>query len=203
MTEEDTRELEYRTAEVVGLSFPKRTIELIVMPYEQEAVVEHRGRLITEIVSRGAFEGIDTRPRRVTVNRDHDVTRTIGRAVAFHPSREDGLVAEVRISQTDLGEETLTLADDGILDASAGFMPKMDRDGTVHEEWPNRNYRRLNKVWLGHIAMTPDPAYVGAKVLAVRSATSTEPRSDVSTPNLDRLKALIRDDRYAALELGR
>jgi hypothetical protein len=75
------------------------------MPYEKEAVVAYRGRLVREIVSRGAFDGLGTRPGRVKLNRDHDVTRTCGHAVAFHPSRTEGLVAELYVSKTDLGDK--------------------------------------------------------------------------------------------------
>ena len=134
------------------------------MPYETETVVEHRGRMVREIVSRGAFDGIERRANRVRVNRDHDVTRTVGRALTFFPSRDEGLVAELRIAQTELGDETLALADEGILDASAGFMPMPDG-----ETWPDRNLRRVDKAWLAHIAMTPDPAYETANVLSVRT----------------------------------
>lgn len=184
--------VEHRTAVVTDVSFPDRTVELIVMPYEREAIVRHEGRVIREVCSRGAYDGIERRANRVRVNRDHDVTRTIGRAIAFHPSREVGLVAELRIARTDLGEETLTLADEGLLDASAGFAPM---PGGV--EWEGRQLRRLTKVWLAHIAMTPDPAYVDANVLAVRTA---EPGSELqpvsATPRLDEVRAWLATTRY-------
>jgi HK97 family phage prohead protease len=193
-----TGTLEYREASLVSVSFPDRTIELIVMPYETETGVIEKGKRFTEIVSRGAFDGIERRANRIRVNRDHDVTRTVGRALALHPSRDEGLVAELRIAQTQLGDETLALADEGILDASAGFLPMPNG-----ETWEGRDRRRLTKLWLGHIAMTPDPAYETARVLAVRSQSLPEATGGVSTPNLDKLFSLIREDRYASLELGR
>lgn len=176
-------ELEFRTAQPLGVSWPKRTIELVVMPYEVEAHVLHRGRLITEVCSRGAWDGIERRANRVRANRDHDLTRTVGRALTFHPSRELGLVAELRISQTLLGDETLALAADEVLDASAGFYPM-----SGGETWETRDRRRLTKCWLDHVALTPDPAYEGAHVLAVRSADAG-PSSPAATPVLDRLLA--------------
>jgi HK97 family phage prohead protease len=175
--------LEIRSAQLADVSFPRRLIELVVMPYESETVVPHEGRLIREVCSRGAFDGIERRANRVRVNRDHQVTRTVGRAVAFHPSREVGLVAELRIAQTPLGDETLTLAEDGILDASAGFA--IFPGG---ESWPERDLRRLSRVWLGHVAMTPDPAYADAQVLAVRSHDEPEPVAS-GTPRLDEVRA--------------
>jgi HK97 family phage prohead protease len=177
--------LEWRTATQVGVSWPKRRIDLIVMPYESEATVEHQGRMITEICSRGAYDGIERRPNRVVaVNRDHQVERTVGKAVTFHPNHEDGLFAELRISATALGDETLALAEDEVLSSSAGFAP-------LDEKWEGRDRRRLVKCWLGHIAMTPDPAYTDARVLAVR-ARSEPP----ATPNLDRVRAWLLEDRY-------
>jgi HK97 family phage prohead protease len=194
MTDErmPTGELEFRTATQLGVSFPNRTIELIVMPYGEETLVPYKGRLVTEIVEAGAFDGIERRANRVRVNRDHDVTRVVGRAVALHPSRSEGLVGELRIAQTDLGDETLALADEGILDASAGFLPMPGG-----EAWPTRAYRRLSKLWLGHIAMTPDPAYQGAAVLAVRSVAGVEPgEQPPPRPNLDRVRAWQLEERY-------
>ena len=102
-------ELWIRAATQMDVSFPDRTIELVVMPYEEMTIVEHHGRMVEEIVTRGAFAGLERRPNRVKVNRDHDVTRTCGRTMAFHPSRTEGLVAEIRIANTALGQETLEL----------------------------------------------------------------------------------------------
>lgn len=179
-----------RTAEVVGVSFPERLIELIVVPYEQETLVPWEGRMVGEIFSRGSFTGIEHRVNRIRVNRDHQLARTVGRAVALHPSRDEGLVAEVRIAKTDLGEETLTLAEDECLDASAGFLPMAN--GMT---WETRSRYRISRAWLGHIALTPEPAYEGARVLAVRSS-SQAPNS--RTPNLDQALAWRVQDRLAS-----
>lgn len=206
-----TEEIEFRVAQLADVSFPNRTLELIVMPYETETTIAERGRLFTEIVSRGAFDGIESRNARVRVNRDHDVTRTVGRAVTFHPSRDEGLVAELRIANTDLGTETLSLADEGCLDASAGFglLRKNGRTGPVvpnAETWETKDRRRLNHLYLAHIALTPDPAYETAQVLAVRSEalSETPTGTPVATPNLDvlelerwRQELAVLDARYS------
>jgi len=195
MTDErPSGELRIRAAQVVGVSFPQRTMELVVIPYETETLVPHpkgEPRMITEIVSRGAFDGVNRRANAVRVNRDHDITRTVGRAVTLHPSRAEGLVAEIRISRTVLGDETLALADDGVLDASAGFAP-IPPTGEV---WETRNRCRIAKGWLGHIALTPDPAYEDAKVLAVRSAQIV-----AATPNLESLEIERLRAEYAAID---
>jgi HK97 family phage prohead protease len=190
-------DIEIRSAQTVGVNFPKRTVELVVMPYESETEVPYRGRMIQEIVSRGAFDGISASRRRVSVNRDHVIPDVIGKAIAFHPSRAEGLVAEIRISATD--DDSLIKASEGLLDASAGFQLK--RNEPKAEVWENRNRRRLNHLWLHHIALTPDPAYEEARVLAVRTAAEgpQEPRSAAATPNLDVVRGWLLDERYARL----
>jgi HK97 family phage prohead protease len=186
-------QIEYRSATQVGVKFPERLIELIVMPYETETRVMHHGRLVREIVTRGAFDGLDANHRRVTVNRGHVTDNLVGRAVRFDPDWPAGLFAEVRIAPTDYGTETLTLAAEGLLDASAGF-GVMD-DG---EQWPERGLRRLTKLWLDHIAMVPDPAYETANVLAVREQQPTE--EAIARPNLDVIRGWRLADRYAMIE---
>jgi HK97 family phage prohead protease len=158
--------IEHRTAQRLEVK-SGRTIEVVVMPYERETVVAHKGRMIREICSRGAFDEVDRQSNRIHVNRDHNVERLVGRAERFHPHRSEGLVAELRIARTELGDETLALAADGCLDASAGFavMPHGER-------WEQRDRRRLTRAWLDHVALTPDPAYQDARVLGVRSAPS-------------------------------
>jgi len=205
-------EIEYRQAEVAQVNFPARTIELVVMPYERETTIVAGNDSFTEIVSRGAFDGVEQRTSQVKVNRGHVLDAVVGKTLALHPSREEGLVAEIRISRTELGEETLVLAEDGILDASAGFglMRKQGRTGQVvpHAEvWESRGRRRLNHLFLHHIAMTPDPAYEDARVIAVRGAVSPQDatKAPEGTPNMDRYRLdVLRaysaslDKRYAS-----
>jgi HK97 family phage prohead protease len=200
-------ELEVRTSQVADVSFPKRMIELIVMPYESETTIERPHRTWTEIVSRGAFDGVELRTSQIKVNRSHRIDQPVGKTLALHPSRREGLVAELRISETPLGDETLTLADDGVLEASAGFsvLRKNGRTGAVvpgAEVWETRSRRRLNRLFLGHIAMTPEPAYDGARVLAVRTTThDAEEDAGAATPNLDRLQ--LESWRTLAADLDR
>jgi len=195
MTEMPAGELRFRAAQQIGVSFPKRTIELIVMPYDAEALVPYDGRMVTETIARGAFDGIERRANRIRVNRDHQLERTVGRATALYPAREEGLVAEIRIARTPLGDETLALADEEILDASAGFLPIMPGG----EVWQTRTRVRVVKAWLGHIAMTPDPAYETARVLAVRNA-ETAPVERPPTPNLDAIRAWRLEQEYDRLQ---
>lgn len=179
--------------ETVGVSFPKRTIEVIVTPWEREAEVDDYGRgVVTEVFSRGAYDGIETRPNRIRVNRDHVRERTVGRALTFSPNRDDGLHAELKIADTLLGDETLQLAAEDCLDASAGWKPM---PGGLR--WEGRNRVRVTKAWLGHIALVPDPAYEGARVLAVRGdGGAVEPVLVVpATPHRDEIQAWLFEQR--------
>ena len=125
------------------------------------------------------------RANRVKVNRDRDYQRTIGRAVGLHPSRTEGLVAELRIAKTALGDETLALADDHSLEGSVGFavMPGGER-------WlEGRSRRRLERLFLEHIAMVPEGAY-DAQVIDVRGAVQVDIGA-AATPNLDEVLAWL------------
>lgn len=173
------RTIEFRSVTEMGVRWPDRTIDMVVMPYNVEAQVVVHGRGVVESCAPGAFDGCERRANRVKVNRDHDPHRTVGRAATLHPSNVEGLVAELRIAQTPLGDETLALADDLSLEASVGFavMPG-------GETWlEQRARRRLTRCFLDHVALVPEGAYEG-RTLAVRSAVD-ESAPRVHTTNLD------------------
>lgn len=196
MTDEPLKApIEYRSAEVAGVNFAQRIIELVAVPYEQEALVEWRGDLWRETFDRGSFDGIEKRPNRVRANRDHDKTRTVGKAVAFHPSRQEGLITELRIAKTPLGDETLALADEDVLSASIEFAARM-RDQLIDKH--NRT-RRIRRAFLDGIAMVPDPAYDGAQVLSVRGAVGSPDANFpklAETPALDELQTWLASRRH-------
>src|SRR4029450_11892311 len=181
-------------SEVIGVSFPQRRIELVVMPYETETEIVEPGRRYTEIVARGAFDGIQRRTRKINVYSDHrvGVDSTLGKTLNLYPNRDEGLIADVLISKAR--EDVLIMADEGLLDASAGFAVM-----TGGEEWRDRSHRRLTRLWLGHIALTPEPAYEAARVLAVRQAEPTA-ETAAATPNRDRLRIAELKARYADID---
>ena len=172
--------VEFRSVPDMGVRWTDRVIELVAMPYDADAGVIVHGRPVIESCAPGAFDGCERRANRVKANRDHDPLRTVGRAVALHPSRVEGLVTELRIAKTALGDETLALADDQSLEASVGFA--VMRGGEVWTE--QRSRRRLTKCFLDHVALVPEGAYDG-RVLAVRSNAADEAQVRVPTPNLD------------------
>jgi HK97 family phage prohead protease len=188
--------LRFRSGAQLGVSFPQRLVEVVVSPYEEPALVEYRGRMVSETIARGAYNGIQRRAgsNGVRANRDHDITRPCGKVIAFHPSRDEGLVAEIKMSKTQLGDETLELCDDGVLGVSAGYLPKNPL--TDSEQWQGRNRVRILKAWLGHVAFTAEPAYEGARVLAVRTAGQPPEPERIATPNLDIVRGFLLTDRY-------
>jgi phage head maturation protease len=177
--------IEYRSTTELGVDFKGRTIELVAMPYDADAAVVVHGRPVVESCAPGAFDGCERRANRLKVNRDHDFLRTVGRATALHPSRTEGLVAELHIARTPLGDETLGLAADQALEASVGFAVMGGG-----EQWlEQRTRRRLTRLFLDHIAMVPEGAYEG-RVLSVRDAQqAAEPLEPVPTPHLDEVLA--------------
>lgn len=190
-------EVEVRSATSLEVRFDERMIEIVAVPYgEVSHRAEYRGRQISEIFQRGAFEGVQMRARSFPVLRAHDVERPLGWVRKFKPREERGLVAELGpISRTRDGDDALELAADGLLGASVGFsvLPGGER-------WtPDRSSRMVTKAWLRHIALTGEPAYPGAKVLSVRSAAAArvEAPPGSATPNLDRVLAEMMAARYS------
>jgi HK97 family phage prohead protease len=189
------RVVEVRSAASLEVRFDERVIDVVAVPYGEHAIIEYRGRAVDETIERGAFEGIQMRARDFPkVNRAHDRERPIGWVRRFKPRDERGLVAELSISRTREGDDSLELAADGLLGASVGFavLPGGER-------WTlDRRSRTVTKAWLDHLALTGDPAYKSAKVIAVRSADPIVPLPDgrLPTPNLDEVLAWMRSPEY-------
>jgi phage head maturation protease len=182
----------FRSSTVADVNFSQRIIEVIAAPYDEETVVPWRGEAWREMFLRGAWDGIEKRPNRVRANREHDKSRTVGKVVNFWPSRQEGLVAAVRIAQTPLGDETLALANEDCLGCSVGYAAR-GRDVEL-DKTSRPGLRRVKRAFLDHLAFDPDPFYAGATVLSVRSASAPAvdlaPR--VETPALDELIAWQR-----------
>ena len=155
----------YAGVKVGDVDFAQRLITVIAAPYDEPARVEYRSELWNELFIRGAFDSVTGSPHRVRVNRDHNKSRTVGKVTQFWPDRPEGLVAEVRMAKTPLGDETLALADDDCLSASVGF--GVLASGQVLDRATMT--RRITTAYLDHLAFVESPAYVGAQVLSVRA----------------------------------
>lgn len=181
--------LEFRAASVSGVNFDQRVITLLAVPYNEEATIEYRGEQWLETFLPGSFDGLEGRPNRVRANRDHDKSRTVGKAVNFWPSREDGLVADIRIAPTALGDETLALADEDMLSPSVGF-------GVLgSDQILERPYRKIKRAFLDHVSFVETPAYASAKVIGVREGEEEVRAADLPkliTPKLDEVMAWLK-----------
>lgn len=177
----DVVEVDERTASVDNVNEEQRIITVIACPYEQATEVLYHNEPWREVVSRSAFAGIQ-RKNKIRVNREHDRALTVGKVVGYYPERPEGLVIDTYIAQTPLGDETLKLARDGILDGSVGM-----RVAASDQVLDRRNRtRRINRAYLDHFAFTADPAYEGAQVLSVRANPTGLVAPRPATPELDR-----------------
>jgi HK97 family phage prohead protease len=173
--------IEFRKAHTGAVDFAQRTIEVRVLPYDEEIDVEFQGKMMRERVDPGSFKHIDPKATRITVNRDHDYGRTVGRIVELR-DEPSGAVGVTKISNTLLGDETLQLAEDRVLGASVGM--GVSRSGME----VRGGLRRIFRVdVLDHVALLPNPAYAGAEVLDVREA---QPAPDVAMPNLEEVLSI-------------
>lgn len=177
--------IEFRAANVDGVNFSERIITVVAVPYGKPANVMYRNEIWHEFVEPGAFDGVAASPHRVRANRDHDGSRIVGKAVQMHLTDPRGLIAEIKIAKTVLGDETLALADDECLSSSIGF--RCAPSG--YQSHRPTMTRRIKSGYLDHIAFVANPAYPDAEVISVRlddlpDAATLDP---LHTPELDRL----------------
>lgn len=174
-----------RSAAIDDVAFGKREITFIAVPYGVEAIVpDWRPQATREKFMGGSFDGIESRTRSITLNRDHSHERVIGAARGFNTKDPRGLIATFKVSNTPLGDESLQLAADGVLHASIEFGAR-SQDAAIKD-----GVMTFYRAFLRHVGLTPDPAYEGADVLNVRTG---EPITDTPTPNLDIAAALLRE----------
>jgi phage head maturation protease len=179
-----------RAAAIDDVAFGKREITLIAVPYNEEAAVpDWQPEADRESFMPGSFEGIESRTRQITLNRDHSRERVIGSGLSFDTKHQRGLLSTFKVSKTPLGDESLQLAADGVLRASISFSAR-SQDMAVKD-----GVMRFYRAFIGHVALTPEPAYAGADVLNVRTG---ETLADTPTPNLDLAAAILREMESAA-----
>jgi HK97 family phage prohead protease len=155
-------ELRSAATETVDVDQATRIIRVICVPWDSPTTVQFRGAVWRESFSPGAFDGIDRSGTGVRVNRGHDRGRTVGKVISFDPSDTRGLIAEIRIARTVLGDESLALAEEGCLSCSIGFM--IPAGGEQLD--PRTRSRRIVRAELDHVALVEDPAYQDASVLS-------------------------------------
>ena len=180
--------VEIRSATLTSVDFEERVIEILAVPYDEEAVVPYAGQMLVETVAPGAFDGIETRAEHVSANRDHNYERTFGKVVSYRTDDPAGLRATIYVSDTPLGSETLRLAADGVLKPSVGMLFRRS------DQVLKKGSRRIKRAFLDHVSLVPNPAYRGAGVLAVRQERGLpveEQPPPAPTPNLDKVLQML------------
>ena len=168
--------------------YEERVIEILAVPYNEEAAVPYAGQMLLETVAPGAFDGIETRAEHVSANRDHNYERTFGKVVSYRTDDPAGLRASIYVSNTALGDETLRLAADGVLKPSVGMLFRRS------DQILKRGSRRVKRAFLDHVSLVPNPAYRGAGVLAVRQEQRLQVEEETPpapTPNLDKVLQML------------
>jgi len=182
-----------RAAVEHDVRFAERIIDTLAVPYDVAVDIVDAYGTYAETIVRGAFEGVEKRSRRVKVLRDHAPQRAVGRCTHIDSDAEQGLLASMLIARTDLGDETLALAAEGVLDVSICARPLPGGD-----DWTvTRDAVRRTKLFLEELSLVVVGAYgeVGAGVLAVRAAA---PAGSV-TPHLDAVRAWRAEVRYSRI----
>lgn len=144
----------------------RRIIELIAVPWEQEAPVVVRGESWREVFTRGAFDAQSG--ATIRVNREHERGRTVGKVVEMDPGHASGLHATVKVANTEAGDEVLALASEDMVSASIGYGVRSPSDVQMDRQ---TRLRRVNRAFLDHLSLVESPAFAGAQVLAVRGQT--------------------------------
>lgn len=182
------------------VDFKQRVIEIIAVPWGQEAEVHWRGEQWREVFERGAFDGIEDHAGRVPVNREHTRGDTVGKVVSLDPYDDRGLIASVKVARTLRGDETLQLAAEGMIGASVGYFVKRGSDVLLNR---SAMLRRVKRAFLDHLSMVEAPAYAGAVPVAVREGSLADVAGEpLRTPVLD---TFANDDvfSWAAGRVGR
>lgn len=149
-----------------------RTVDVRVVPYGVPAEVSDDGRTFyREEWTAGCFDDqlVAGHRLKVLLNFEHQrgIANVVGKGVALR-SQPDGLHGTFRMSETQDGDKALELVRDGILDSVSleAYAKKSVRtvDGVL---------RRV-KAHLHNVALCRTPAFVDAKVLAVREQDEQE-----------------------------
>ena len=192
---DDRKVVEWRSAEMQDVKFPTRTITVLAAPYERPTdMVVYRGRQYVETFARGAFDGIESRPKQVAVNREHVKGTTVGKVDRFDPHTSEGLVAEIRVANTPAGDEVLQLAEERMVWPSVGFYIKRPSD----QELNNRSdpgQRWIKRAFIEHVSLVENPAYADADIVSVRSDQAADIAAaalpQLVTPRLDEWTAYL------------
>lgn len=147
---------------------PTRTISGIAVPYGEVATVLDGTQVMFE---QGALP-VDGKAPKLFMY--HDSTQPVG-IVTAREDTDAGMLFQAKISTTAAGDEALTLAMDGVLDAvSVGVNPtdyRFNDDGVMIVKAAD---------WI-ELSLVPVPAFAGATITDVAAAASPDATEPTST----------------------
>lgn len=154
-------------ADVVVRSRQERLIGLRLFEWEEEAQI---GPRLRERIARSALR--DVNPSDVRLRSVAHGSEPVGRGVTLDMNDPAGPYLECRVSRTTRGDDLLAMVEDGLIGgASIEFYdaepPTNDGDLIVR-----------NAIDLRGVAVVEQPAYAGARVLAVRDVDADGDASD-------------------------
>lgn len=162
-------------AVLADVDMKQRLIDLVAVPWNQEAEVFERGEFWHEVFRRGAFDGLEDHVGRVRVNREHKIGDTVGKLVWADPQAEAGLIVRAKIGRTERGDETLALAEEDMISPSVGY--RINHPNDIHHDRRTR-LREVVRAFLDHLGLVEAPTFTEARVLAVRA----KDEADVDPP---------------------
>lgn len=186
-------EILLRNSTLTNVDRKLRLIDLIAVPWGEEADVYWRDAMWRESFERSAFDGIEAHAGRIRVNREHVKGDTVGKVIEFDPRHDMGLWTRVKIVETPRGDETLALADEDMISASVGYRIKQPIDVQVNKRAMTR---RVLRAFLDHLGMVESPAYSGAQVLAVREEQSGLAVADGPLPETPLLDDVMNSETF-------
>ena len=150
---------------------PRRTLAGLALPYNVEATVNDGTKVM---FMPGSLNASDKMPKLYL---NHDSTKAVGILTALVDT-PGGMMYEARISETELGNEALVLAADGVLDAvSVGVNPtrfSYDEKGTMI----------IEKADFQELSLVPYGAFPGASVDRV-AASQGIPQDEQEVVNIE------------------
>jgi hypothetical protein len=162
-----------------------RVLEGVAVPY---GTVTMKGPYPGgERFSRGSFKrSVKNQASRLPkLFRNHDHGQAVGTAVSMRDT-DEGLVASWRIADTPAGNAVLQEVREGVLDSlSVGFQ-------AVREEAVD-GVREIREARLLEVSLTPMPAYDGAVVMSLRTASEPiiAPRPEIDPDLILRIGDLV------------
>lgn len=148
-----------------------RIVSGIAVPFNSPTTIFERGRLFDEVWAPGSTaETIEKRGDRMKILAFHESRNMpLGRPVLLE-EQPAGLYIEARISDTQDGNDALTLVRDGVLDGfSVGFT--VPQGGDRFDPVDGREVRTILRANIHEVSLVNFPAFDDARVESVRQAS--------------------------------